>query len=61
MNTLYLILYIVAFLFFLFTGLTVARSSVQSTYARTSLALVPLGLAAWVLVPLIFQARHMSG
>lgn len=48
MRTLYLILYIIAAACFLATALGIAPKRVS---------LLPLGLLAWVLVPLIIEAR----
>lgn len=55
MTTLYLILFIVAFVLLVLAALGVSG---RGRAARVNLA--ALGLAVWVLVPLIQTANHLS-
>lgn len=57
MNTLYLILYILAAVFFAIAAFIAARPA--TTSGRPWPNLVALGLFCWVLVPLIQTAKSM--
>lgn len=57
MDALYLILYVLAAVFFFFAALWGWRAGGPRAWALENL--VALGLLCWVLVPLIMKARSM--